>query len=527
METINAPPTPYDQVLYPPAVYPEAHPDRLATVGTLRGMDPAPLRGCRVLELGCGTGENLIPLALNFPGGEFIGLDLARDPVTLGAASIAELGLTNIQLHPVNLCDADVERFGSFDYIIAHGLYSWVPKLTRERILALCRELLTPHGIAYISYNAYPGNHLHDLARGIIRFHTRRCGSPPEKVQRARAILKFLAESRLVPNPYVNALGFEFERVAKQQDEVFFHDDLGEINQPFYFHEFISAARRHNLQFLGEAGCDDLHSENFTADALTKLSGLEQEEELIREQYKDFLIGRAFRRTLLCRSEVDLAPVFLPERISKLYASCDATPVDRKVTGEPMGALFRRPNGAELETNHGLVAASFRYLCSEWPCSVAFGLVLDHARREAAGNGGSPGLEDQASLLAQAWTNAYKGGFLQLHTNFPRVVNKVSVYPECSALVRFQLRRTGAVTNQLHQRVRFDDPLSRDVAQLLDGSRDEEAITHIILESVRTGQAEIRENNAKVTDPCRIAAALKLQIREVLAALARQGLLIG
>jgi methyltransferase-like protein len=153
--------------------------------------------------------------------------------------------------------------------------------------------------------------------------------------------------------------------------------------------------------------------------------------------------------------------------------------------------------------------------------------VLDHASREAAGNGDMPGLEDQASLLAHAWTNAYKGGFLQLHTNSPRVVNKVSVYPECSALVRSQLRRTGAVTNQLHQRVRFDDPLSRDVAQLLDGSRDEEAITHIILESVRAGQAEIRENNAKVTDPCRIAATLKLQIREVLAALARQGLLIG
>ena len=523
MKASNVSPTPYDQVLYPPAVYPETHPDRLATVGTLRGMDPAPPLSCRLLELGCGNGENLIPLAFSFPDSEFVGLDSARHPVALGAATIAELGLTNIQLHPVDLCDTAVEHFGSFHYIIAHGLYSWVPAPTRERILTLCRQLLTPRGIAYISYNAYPGNHLHDLARGIIRFHTTRCEDPSEKVQRARAILKFLAESRLVPNPYVMALGFEFARVVEHQDAVFFHDDLSDINQPFYFHEFISAAHRHNLQFLGEAGSDDLHVENFTPDALTKLHELEKEGELIREQYKDFLLGRAFRRTLLCRSEVDLAPVFLPERTSMLYASCDAKSVDQSETSEPVKALFRRPNGAELETNHGLVTASFRHLCSEWPCSVAFNIVLDRAQREA----GRSGSEDQTTLLADAWIKGYQKGFLQLQVTPPRVVNKVSACPECSALVRLQLRQSSVATSQLHRRVILDDPLSREVAQLLDGSRDEDSITQIILESVKTGGAELRQNSEVVTDPGRVTAALKLQIREVFAALAREGLLIG
>jgi len=527
MKASNVSPTPYDQVLYPPAVYPETHPDRLATVGTLRGMDPAPPLSCRLLELGCGNGENLIPLAFSFPDSEFVGLDSARHPVALGAATIAELGLTNIQLHPVDLCDTAVEHFGSFHYIIAHGLYSWVPAPTRERILTLCRQLLTPRGIAYISYNAYPGNHLHDLARGIIRFHTTRCEDPSEKVQRARAILKFLAESRLVPNPYVMALGFEFARVVEHQDAVFFHDDLSDINQPFYFHEFISAAHRHNLQFLGESGWDDLHVENFTPDALTKLHELEKEGELIREQYTDFLLGRAFRRTLLCRSEVDLAPVFLPERTSMLYASCDAKSVDQSETSEPAKALFRRPNGAELETNHGLVTASFRHLCSEWPCPVAFNIALDHGEREAAGEAGRLGLEDQTALLADAWIKSYQNGFLQLHVTPPRLVNKVSACPECSALVRLQLRNSSVATSQLHRRVILDDPLSREVAQLLDGSRDEDAIARIILESVKTGQAELRQDSEVVTDPGRVTVALKLQIREVFAALAREGLLIG
>jgi SAM-dependent methyltransferase len=266
--------TAYDQVLYPAAVYPQTHPDRLATVGTLRGMQPAPANRCRVLELGCGSGENLIALAFNLPGSEFVGLDLAGPAVAIGQAVVEELELSNIQLHQLDLCEANRERFGSFDYVIAHGLYSWLPWSVRERILAECRELVTPQGIGYVSYNAYPGNHLRDLARGIIRFHTARCGSPLEKVQRARAILKFLAESRVTPNDYVTVLRTEFERATRSRAEVFFHDDLGEINQPFYFHEFIAAAHSHGLQFVGEASPDDPFRESFTPDTVRKLSEL-------------------------------------------------------------------------------------------------------------------------------------------------------------------------------------------------------------------------------------------------------------
>ena len=106
-----------------------------------------------------------------------------------------ELGLSNISLYSMDVCDPAVERFGWFDYIIAHGLYSWVPQLVRERILVICREMLNPQGVAYISYNAYPGNHLRDLVRGMMRFHTAVFKDPAEKVGQARGLLKFLTES--------------------------------------------------------------------------------------------------------------------------------------------------------------------------------------------------------------------------------------------------------------------------------------------------------------------------------------------
>ena len=70
--------TPYDEVRYPGRFYPQTSPERLATLGTLFGLNPAPVDHCRVLELGCGDGGNLLPLAELLPRSSFLGIDLAR-----------------------------------------------------------------------------------------------------------------------------------------------------------------------------------------------------------------------------------------------------------------------------------------------------------------------------------------------------------------------------------------------------------------------------------------------------------------
>ncbi|MBV8329248.1 MAG: class I SAM-dependent methyltransferase, partial [Verrucomicrobia bacterium] len=138
----------YDEVLYPAAVFPQTHPNRLATVAYLRGVNPAPVNRCRVLELACGVGANLTPMACHLPESEFIGIDLAQRPITSGKAFINELGLRNIQLHAMDIRNANRDRFGTFDFIVAHGVYSWVAQPVRERILAICSEMLNPHGVA-------------------------------------------------------------------------------------------------------------------------------------------------------------------------------------------------------------------------------------------------------------------------------------------------------------------------------------------------------------------------------------------
>src|SRR5262249_26620757 len=146
----------YDEVVYPSYVYSQTHPDRLATIATLLGMNPTSVESCRVLELGCGAGGNLIPMAFDLSESGFVGIDLAGSAISQGRELIKALGLKNISLQQADLMDLSSE-LGKFDYIIAHGLFSWVPEVVRDRILAICRAHLAPEGVAYISYNAYPG----------------------------------------------------------------------------------------------------------------------------------------------------------------------------------------------------------------------------------------------------------------------------------------------------------------------------------------------------------------------------------
>ena len=214
----------------------------------------------------------------------------------------------------------------------------------------------------------------------MMHFHTAGMENPTDKVGQARGLLKFLAESAQQPDHYVEAIRVQFERIVKYADEAFFHDDLSEVNQPFYFNEFISDAGRHGLQFLGEARANDLPAGKFTPQVMQRMKELEGAPELVREQYKDFVRGCAFRETLLCHRELVIAPDLLVERVLKLYASCDAAPSEAGPDRKAETTLFRRPGGAELETTHPLICAAFKSLRSYWPAAVFFETLLAAAR---------------------------------------------------------------------------------------------------------------------------------------------------
>src|SRR5262252_399369 len=162
----------YDEVPYPGYTHKQTHPDRLAVIATLMGMRPAPVEHCRVLELGCGDGGNLVPMAMSLRQSEFVGFDRAAGAVQSANEVVTSLGLKNIVIKQLDVLDLPAD-LGDFDYIIAHGFYSWAPDAVKEKILAVCKKQLNPQGVAFISYNAYPGGHLTDMVRNMLLFHLR------------------------------------------------------------------------------------------------------------------------------------------------------------------------------------------------------------------------------------------------------------------------------------------------------------------------------------------------------------------
>src|SRR6516165_12727057 len=93
----------YDAVPYESLPFNETHPDRLAALATLFGMSPAPAERCRVLELGCASGGNLIPMAVALPGSSFVGVDLSPRQIADGNEVVRALNLSNIELRSLDI----------------------------------------------------------------------------------------------------------------------------------------------------------------------------------------------------------------------------------------------------------------------------------------------------------------------------------------------------------------------------------------------------------------------------------------
>ena len=294
---------PYDVVPYPGHPFAQTHPDRLAALGTLFGIDPPPPGDCRVLELGCGDAGNLVPMGLALPEARFLGVDASERAIAAGRALVEALGLANVTLEVAAIEDLELAS-ARFDYVIAHGVYSWVAEPVRDRLLRLCRSVLSDRGIAYVSYNALPGGRLSGALRDMLVFHTAGLDDPADQVEQARALLRLLVGSWSDEHDFGAIMRRQGERLLERSDETLFHDELAAVNHPVYFHEFVAHAARHGLQYLAEADFFEMQT-GVLPDAVSE-ELMRVEDPIRREQYLDFLKGRMFRQTLLCRAELEL-----------------------------------------------------------------------------------------------------------------------------------------------------------------------------------------------------------------------------
>ena len=501
----------YDDVPYSSFTFPQTRPDRLATLAAFHGMEPADPGRCRVLELGCGDGTNLVSFAYILPKSEFVGVDLANGHIEQAGQTSAELGLKNLSFHCEDVMDFTRERFGEFDYIIAHGLFSWVPDFVRTKVLEVYKECLAPQGVGYISYNAYPGCHIRQMIWHMMQFHTANVEAPMARVQNGVNFLNFLVHATPDDSLYQSMIKMELAQFGQRTPENIYHDDFASLNQPYYFHEFVDLLNGAELQFLSEVDSFWMESAEISPEVLKKLDEL-GDDIVRREQYIDFIKCRPFRSTLVCHSGIELNREPGPDILKNFYLASQVESETAEPDFTTPGILkFAGAEGGVFEVEHPLTKAALFHLQKIWSRSIRFDDLIKEASASAGGASDADVEETSVELL-----DLFKRGFIYLHRYRPEFPVEPSERPAASKFAQWQLRRKAAdITTLSGMNLKPENDLMRLLLLLCDGTRDRAALTNEVSKRIEFTGAQKDE----------MIKQLPAVVKSKLAEFARLGLL--
>jgi SAM-dependent methyltransferase len=488
----------YEEVPYDSHPIALSHPDNLAVVATLHGLAPASPAACRVLELGCASGGNLLPMALTLPDSRFVGIDFSPRQIAAGQQVAAALSLQNIELLALDIMNVPAE-LGRFDYIICHGVYSWVRQPVKERLLALCQRHLQPQGVAYVSYNTYPGGHFRNLVRDLMKFHVRNTRDPHERARRARAVLDLVA--RAVPEPedaYRRLLQREARLLSRYSDAQLLHDHLEEESDATYLHEFVEKARAHGLTYLAEA--EPSLVEGLLSDEARALLARLSDDLVELEQYRDFAFDRRFRQTLLCHADREVAYDFSAQVAAAFSVRPLAEPAGRPAPDPAAVEDFRKQDGFTLSTDNPLVRALLHALHDALPRALPFADLLYAVRARLSPFPTIPiHGEDGAEMLASCLEECYQARLCELSLVQPPLSTSVPERPLGSPLARLQAQEGSRVTSLRHRMVEVGE-LDRAVLRLCDGTRDRAALVAELVALAAQGGLRVQQHGRRVTD---------------------------
>ena len=322
----------YDSVPYTSNPFAISSIFRLEAIAKMSGFEPAPHEKCRVLELGCSFGGNLMMSALRCPDSEFIGIDLSSEQIERGSKIVEQMGIKNLKLIQGDISQIATgggsrETHKKFDYIIVHGIYSWVPDFVKDAIFEVGKNYLSPHGLIYISYNTYPGWKGKDVLRDLMLF------AASNETALSIAAAKDIAKAEIDANGELSAknklamakgfctalvdfsekigqdecyklgisrhtINFAKEQVLTNNPEneyYVMHEYFETFNDPCYFKDFVAKARSHGLDYVADTHLQTHFSQIFEAIPASMMPN----DRIIKEQFGDFLLNKAFRCSIL------------------------------------------------------------------------------------------------------------------------------------------------------------------------------------------------------------------------------------
>jgi len=515
----------YDAVPYASFPYPYSSHERMHTIGKLFGMQPADYKKARVLELGCASGGNILPLASLYPESEFVGVDSSRVQIDMAIAHVRNLVLKNIEFRYQSIMDI-TEDLGQFDYIITHGILSWVPAEVQDKIFDVCNKNLSANGIAYISYNTYPGWNFIKCLRDMMLYHTASFSEPARKVTEAANLLEFIrkANKSAEHNPYLQVIGNELKVLAKTDASYLLHDHLEEHNEPYYFHQFMHKAQANSLQYLGETSLSSMYIGNLAEEAAQTLWQIAND--IVRvEQYMDFIKNRRFRCTLLTHGNVKINRNLTPRVLENLYITTGLqTDIDLDHP-TPAGnqIIFRFPGtNTTFSTGAGEVIEALKLLIKQGNKPIATRELLASVRTRM-GDKFRQNSEDVilADLLRLVFLDA-----VGIHSDAGNFTTMVSRHPRASSYARYQASSNNWVTNQKSEKINIDI-FTRILLQYLDGENDTDIIHKKILKHFEKNELQINEGGKPIMDREEINRRIKPLIDKYLQILAAGAVLIS
>lgn len=515
----------YDEVQYESYPYSQTHPAQLKTIATIFGLKAPKIETAKILELGCAAGGNIIPMAKQFPKAQIVGVDLSKNQIEDGQQQIKDLNLSNIELKHMSISDID-KSLGKFDYIICHGILSWVPKNVQDDIFRVCSENLSKNGVSYISYNTLPGWNAVRTVRDMMKYHTEGFNTAQEKVSQARSILNFIKEAtEHNESPHAKIIKTEAAMLANQPDPYLLHDHLEDQNEQFYFSDFMNSATKKGLQYLGDTNLVTMYLGNLPQKAAEKLSEVK---DIVRtEQYMDYIYNRRFRTTLLCHKDAKLNRNIKNEDISKFSLKMNVAPLfDELKTDldntEVVKFALNNNKETTISTSNNEMKAIFLALSK-----TSKFLSVDELVKAA--HEVNSKLSEKA-IKAELINNAMRfvlSGHIQITTDPLQFNTDISDKPKLYDLASYQMKRNqNWVTTQNHSMFRTG-PYEKLLLQLLDGNNSQEQIISKMIEAVKNGELNMQIDNKPVTDEKIIKENITKITNNFLNNIANSGLLVA
>lgn len=465
----------YDSVPYESLPFDTAQPEHLAAIAVLLGMTPVPLTSARVLEIGCAAGGNLLPFAIKHPQAHCIGVDLSERQIRDGQAFIKQFDVQNVELLAMDICKAG-DELGQFDYIICHGVFSWVPADVQQGILAACKRLLSENGMAYISYNVFPGWHCWEIGRHLMYRASAHIEDPKQRLAVAMEALRVFSEhaSDSPDRPLRQILKEGLKRIEGQPWYYVLHEYLEPCNTPLYFRDFVGHCASNGLRYLGDVQFSSMFRENVASGEADTFIGQHAKHRYDEEELFDYLSGRTFRRSLIVHDHRQLNLAVEPSRLNTLFVSSTLHRVNEPVSGDAV--TFRKQNNHDykLKIRDPMGIAILDLLSAHTPHPVDLPTLLFEywtVSGEDASKKTDQDILQGLDTIATFLLSLLKKDAVAAAFEPVMATNHISERPEAFALARAQAIIEQSWVCNTYAQVVPTEPIMKALLPMLDGTR--------------------------------------------------------